>query len=96
MTALDLRRLDNWAMEYGVKPLAIAVFFVVLALIWTFPLQHLIAYPFVFLFFGAVMARRSREVLLAPAQLRRAMSGPLTPRGRLPFFRRASRLARKR
>ena len=25
------------------------------ALLWTFPLQHVIAYPFVFLFFGAIM-----------------------------------------
>jgi PAS domain S-box-containing protein len=43
-------------MEYGAKPLAISIFFVLVALIWTFPLQHVIAYPFVFLFFGAVMA----------------------------------------
>jgi PAS domain S-box-containing protein len=42
-------------MEYGVKPSAIAVCFVLVALLWTFPLQHVIAYPFVFLFFGAVM-----------------------------------------
>ena len=42
-------------MEYGVKPFAIATCFVLLALLWTFPLQHVIAYPFVFLFFGAIM-----------------------------------------
>jgi hypothetical protein len=42
-------------MEQGIKPLAIALCFVLVALIWTFPLQHVIAYPFVFLFFGAVM-----------------------------------------
>ena len=42
-------------MEYGVKPGAIAICFVLVALLWTFPLQHVIAYPFVFLFFGAVM-----------------------------------------
>ena len=42
-------------MEYGLKPCAIAVCFVLVALIWTFPLQHVIAYPFVFLFFGAIM-----------------------------------------
>ena len=42
-------------MEYGLKPCAIAGFFVLVALLWTFPLQHVIAYPFVFLFFGAVM-----------------------------------------
>ncbi len=29
--------------------------FVLVALLWTFPLQHAIAYPFVFLFFGAIM-----------------------------------------
>jgi len=43
-------------MEHGIKPLAIAVSFVLVALLWTFPLQHVIAFPFVFLFFGAVMA----------------------------------------
>lgn len=48
-------RLSKWAMEHGLKPMAIAVCFVMVALIWTFPLQHVIAYPFVFLFFGAVM-----------------------------------------
>lgn len=42
-------------MEHGLKPLAIAVCFVLVALIWTFPLQHVISYPFVFLFFGAIM-----------------------------------------
>lgn len=42
-------------MEYGLKPFAIAVCFVLVALLWTFLLQHLIAYPFVFLFFGAII-----------------------------------------
>jgi PAS domain S-box-containing protein len=42
-------------LERSLKPLAIAVCFVLVALIWTFPLQHVIAYPFVFLFFGAIM-----------------------------------------
>ena len=42
-------------MEYGLKPCAIAGCFVLVALLWTFPLQHVIAYPFVFLFFGAIM-----------------------------------------
>ncbi len=42
-------------MEYGLKPCAIAVCFVLVALLWTFPLQHVIAYPFVFLFFAAIM-----------------------------------------
>jgi PAS domain S-box-containing protein len=41
--------------EFVARPLGIAVFFVFLALLWTFPLQHVIAYPFVFLFFGAIM-----------------------------------------
>ena len=41
--------------EYGAKPLGIASCFVLVALLWTFLLQHVIAYPFVFLFFGAVM-----------------------------------------
>lgn len=42
-------------MDYGFKPFAIATSFVLVALLWTFPLQHVIAYPFVFLFFGAIM-----------------------------------------
>ncbi len=42
-------------MEYGIKPFGIAVSFVLVALLWTFLLQHVIAYPFVFLFFGAIM-----------------------------------------
>jgi len=41
--------------ECGLKPFAIAVVFVLVALLWTFTLQHWIDYPFVFLFFGAVM-----------------------------------------
>jgi PAS domain S-box-containing protein len=56
MTDTAFDRLSRLAMEHGLKPLAIAVFFVLVALIWTFPLQHVIAFPFVFLFFGAVMA----------------------------------------
>src|SRR6516165_10313308 len=48
-------RISQWTMEYGIKPCAIAGFFVLVALLWTFPLQHVIAYPFVFLFFGAIM-----------------------------------------
>ncbi len=46
---------SSWTVEFGLKPLAIATFFVLVALLWTFPLQHVIAYPFVFLFFGAIM-----------------------------------------
>jgi C4-dicarboxylate-specific signal transduction histidine kinase len=45
----------QWSMDYVLKPGAIATVFVLVALLWTFPLQHVIAYPFVFLFFGAVM-----------------------------------------
>src|ERR1700691_948419 len=55
MTGAASDRLSRWRMEYGLKPCAIAVCFVLVALIWTFPLQHVIAYPFVFLFFGAIM-----------------------------------------
>jgi PAS domain S-box-containing protein len=47
--------LSRWAIEYVFKPCSIAGCFVVVALLWTFPLQHIIAYPFVFLFFGAIM-----------------------------------------
>jgi PAS domain S-box-containing protein len=42
-------------IEHGLRPIAIAVFFVLVAFLWTFVLQHFIAYPFVFLFFGAVI-----------------------------------------
>ncbi len=56
MTEAAISRLSRLAMEHGLKPLAIAVCFVLVALLWTFPLQHVIAFPFVFLFFGAVMA----------------------------------------
>lgn len=48
-------RISDRLVEYGLKPAAIAVVSVIVALLWTFPLQHLIAYPFVFLFFGAIM-----------------------------------------
>ena len=48
-------RVSELAFEYGLKPAGIAVVFVLVALLWTFPLQHLIDYPFVFLFFGAIM-----------------------------------------
>ncbi len=49
-------RLSKSLIEYGLKPFAIAAVFVLLALIWTFPLQRLVAYPFLFLFFGAILA----------------------------------------
>jgi PAS domain S-box-containing protein len=53
--AAKANQLSRWGLENGLKPLAIAVCFVLVALLWTFPLQHVIAYPFVFLFFGAIM-----------------------------------------
>ncbi len=46
---------SDGVVEYGLKPSAIAAIFVLVALLWTFPLQHAIAYPFVFLFFGAII-----------------------------------------
>jgi len=55
MPATDEIRLSNWPMDYAVRPCAIASFFVFVAFLWTMPLQHVIAYPFVFLFFGAIM-----------------------------------------
>lgn len=55
MMAANGSHLFGWILENVVKPVAIAVCFVLVALLWTFPLQHVIAYPFVFLFFGAVM-----------------------------------------
>src|SRR3954471_23331507 len=42
-------------VEFVIKPMAVSFFFVFLALLWTFPFQKVMAYPFVFLFFGAVM-----------------------------------------
>lgn len=55
MTRLHVTRLGEWLFEYGLKPVTIACVFVLVALLWTFPLQHVIAYPFVFLFFGAII-----------------------------------------
>jgi PAS domain S-box-containing protein len=48
-------RLWHNTYEYGLKPFIIAVVFVLVALLWTFPLQHWMEYPFVFLFFAAIM-----------------------------------------
>jgi K+-sensing histidine kinase KdpD len=42
-------------MQYGVRPCATAGFFVFVAFLWTLLFQHTLAYPFLFLFFGAVM-----------------------------------------
>ncbi|MGA7108935.1 MAG: ATP-binding protein [Terracidiphilus sp.] len=55
MMATNEIRLSNWPMEYALRPCVIASFFVFMAFLWTMPLQRLIAYPFVFLFFGAIM-----------------------------------------
>jgi PAS domain S-box-containing protein len=49
------QRISNFAMEQGLRPLAIAGFFVLVAFLWTLLFQHEIAYPFPFLFLGAVM-----------------------------------------
>lgn len=49
-------QLKRVLWEHAVRPTAVAGCFVLVALLWTFPLQHLMAYPFVFLFFAAVIA----------------------------------------
>jgi PAS domain S-box-containing protein len=54
MTARAAQFSDG-IVEFGLKPAGIAAVFVLVALLWTFPLQHVIAYPFVFLFFGAII-----------------------------------------
>ncbi len=48
-------RMPSYLVREVLTPTSIAVVFVLVALLWTFPLQHAIAYPFVFLFFGAIM-----------------------------------------
>jgi PAS domain S-box-containing protein len=55
MATTESGRVSRWTTQYGLKPVGVAVCFVLVALLWTFPLQHVIAYPFVFLFFGAIM-----------------------------------------
>jgi len=55
MTTSTAGRIPELVVGHALKPMAIAVVFVLVALLWTFPLQHVIAYPFVFLFFGAIM-----------------------------------------
>jgi PAS domain S-box-containing protein len=55
MTASTAERIPEWLADHAFRPVAIAVVFVLVALLWTFPLQHVITYPFVFLFFGAIM-----------------------------------------
>ncbi len=48
-------RFSHGLLEYGIRPIATAGFFVLIAFLWTLLLQHLVAYPFLFLFLGAVM-----------------------------------------
>ena len=55
MSNRDTERLSRWTMQYAVRPCAIAGFFVFVAFLWTLLFQHTLAYPFLFLFFGAVM-----------------------------------------
>jgi PAS domain S-box-containing protein len=55
MKDLARTRLSSWPMEYAIRPCSIATIFVLVAFLWTLLLQHVIAYPFVFLFFGAIM-----------------------------------------
>ena len=55
MSGAQPRDLSQLAFNYGLKPFGIALAFVLVALLWTFLLQHWIDYPFVFLFFGAIM-----------------------------------------
>lgn len=55
MTNPTADRLQAWIIKHVIAPAAIAVAFVVVALLWSFPLQRVIAYPFVFLFFGAII-----------------------------------------
>ncbi|MGA8087244.1 MAG: ATP-binding protein [Terracidiphilus sp.] len=55
MATTERTKLSRLTMEYGLRPSAIAGAFVLVAMLWTFPLQHFIAYPFVFLFFAAIM-----------------------------------------
>ena len=55
MVVLMRDRVSLWIWEYGLKPTTTAGVLVLVALLWTFPLQHVMAYPFVFLFFGAII-----------------------------------------
>ena len=55
MDADSEQHFSHGVMQYAVRPLAVAGFFVLVAFLWTLLLQHLVAYPFLFLFLGAVM-----------------------------------------
>jgi len=55
MSPLKEDSLARPLYEYGLKPFGVALFFVLVALLWTFLLQHWMDYPFVFLFVAAIM-----------------------------------------
>jgi PAS domain S-box-containing protein len=55
MRVFTVDQFSGWTLRYAVKPCAIAGFFVLVAFLWTLFFQHAIAYPFLFLFFGAAM-----------------------------------------
>jgi PAS domain S-box-containing protein len=55
MTGTKASGISPGFIEYGVRPGAIAIFFVMTAFFWTLLLQHAVAYPFLLLFLGAVM-----------------------------------------
>lgn len=55
MFSKTIHSFNAGVWTYGLKPLSVAGFFVLVALLWTFPLQHVMAYPFVFLFVAAVI-----------------------------------------
>jgi len=46
---------DRWWMRYFMRPFAIAVFFVYVTSLLTLVLQAFFPYPFLFLYFGAVI-----------------------------------------
>jgi hypothetical protein len=55
MTVAKASGTTSGFIDYGVRPGAIAIFFVLTAFLWTLLLQHVVAYPFLLLFLGAVM-----------------------------------------
>jgi PAS domain S-box-containing protein len=55
MAVSRIDRASSYFVDFGVKPFAVAGFFVLVAFLWTLFLQHEFAYPFFFLFFGAVV-----------------------------------------
>ena len=55
MRIITSDQLSEWTIQYGARPCAIAGFFVFVAFLWTLLFQHSLAYPFLFLFVGAVM-----------------------------------------